>query len=107
MILPCLLAKTNCGRKRAKTTAISRKPLLVDVDLEGDRYAGEIGQIFALGDRGVEQGRLREHVGPPLVDDGIDPRLTASNRASAAVATSFAETALDLIGLAKSAVEKR
>ena len=38
------------------------KALLVDIDLHGDRHARERADVFAPRDRGIDGGRLRQHV---------------------------------------------
>ena len=48
------------------------KAFLVDIDLHRNRHARERPGVLAAPDRGVDGGRLRQHLGRLVVDDGVD-----------------------------------
>jgi hypothetical protein len=66
--------RVGCGNRVAlQLDAVGgSETFLVDVDLDGDRHAGQRAHIFVARDRCIDRRRLRQHFLRAMVDHGID-----------------------------------
>ena len=63
----------RCDDVALKFQAVgSGKPLLIDIDLDGDRHARQRAQVLLRCDRRIDGAGLRQHICRPVIDDGIN-----------------------------------